>query len=208
MPTQSMPTRLMRPLLIVVAALGLASCSIQVDDAARPIPERERGQFGVVAPGDVAAGSNRIFLLASGTGDQASRLRSVRRDVPNDPEAIFQSLIDGPNDSEREAGLVTVLPDGLELQTVRQAGRTLTISVNDVFNELTPDALRIAVAQLVATANEIESVENLRLQIDDENQVWPLGDGQNTDRRLTIYDYPGLVESSQPAYPAVPTANS
>ncbi|MGK0424745.1 MAG: hypothetical protein ACJAZD_002268, partial [Ilumatobacter sp.] len=29
-----------------------------------------------------------------------------------------------------------------------------------------------------------------------------------TDRLLTVYDYPGFIESSQPAYPAIPSANN
>ncbi len=200
----------MRKLLFlsVAASIGLAACAIEVDEAARPVPERERGQFGVQATGDAAAGSNRIFLLAPAAGDQEARLRSVRRDVPSDPESILKSLIEGPNAAEQEAGLGSNLPDGIELESARLRGRALTVSVNDVFDELTPDALRLAVAQLVATANEIEGVQNLRLQINGENQVWPLGDGQNTDWRLTIYDYPGFVESTQPAYPAIPTANN
>lgn len=192
----------------LLALVVLGGCAIEVDEAARPVPERERGQFGEQTTGDEAAGTNRIFLIAPASGDQEARLRSVRRDVPNDPESILKSLIDGPNSAEREAGFSSNLPDELELVSARLGGRTLTVSVNDSFDELTPDALRIAVAQLVATANEIAGVENLRLQINGENQVWPLGDGQNTDRRLTIYDYPGFVESSQPAYPAIPTANA
>lgn len=194
--------------LSIAVAIGLAGCAIKVDNDARPVPERERGQFGAQATGDAAAGSNRIFLLAPAAGDQEARLRSVRRDVPTDPESILTSLIEGPNNTERESGVSTNLPDDLELETARLRGRTLTVSVNDVFDELTPDALRLAVAQLVATSNEIDGVENLRLQIGGENQVWPLGNGQNTDRRLTIYDYPGFVESTQPAYPAIPTANN
>ncbi len=190
-------------LAVVVVSLG-AGCAIAVDDSARPISESERGQFGLEATGDEAAGSNRIFLLA---GDQQARLRSVRRDVASDPELILASLLEGPNAAERDEGLVSNLPDDLVLQYARLRGRTLTVSVNDVFDELTPDALRTAVAQMVATANEVDGVENLKLQIDGENQVWPLGDGQNTDRLLTIYDYPGFVESTQPAYPAVPAAN-
>ncbi len=193
---------------VICGALCLAGCAIEVDDTARPVPENERGQLGEQPTGDEAAGSNRVFLLAPAAGDQEARLRSVRRDVPSDAESILNSLIDGPNSAEREAGLASNLPDGLELDTARLRGRILTVSVNDVFRELTSDALRIAVAQLVATANEIDGVESLRLQIGSENQVWPLGDGQNTDRPLTIYDYPGFVESSQPAYPAIPTANS
>ncbi len=192
----------------LVAVVGLVGCAIQVDESARPIPERDRGQFGVQEAGDAAAGTSRIFLLAPATGDQDASLRSVRRNVPDNPEDIFNSLIAGPNDSEREAGLSSFLPDDIQLESARLRGRTLTINVNDVFDGLTPDALRVAVAQLVATANEIDTVEQLRLQINGENQVWPLGDGQNTDRLLSIYDYPGFVESSQPAYPSVPSANA
>lgn len=191
-----------------IAICSLVGCAIQVDESARPIPERDRGQFGIQESGDAAAGTSRIFLTAPGTGDQQARLRSVRRNVPSEPEEIFRSLIAGVNDNERDAGLATNLPDGLELISARLRGRILTVDVNDVFDELTPDALRVAVAQFVATANEIDSAENLRLQINGESQVWPLGDGQNTDRLLTIYDYPGFVESSQPAYPSLPISNS
>lgn len=194
---------------VFMAASSLVSgCAIQVDEATRPVPERDRGQFGVQEPGDAAAGASRIFLLAPASGDQQARLRSVRRNVPDDPDDIFESLIAGPNESERNAGLTSNLPDELELRSARLRGRILTVDVNAQFRELTSDALRVAVAQLVATANEIDGVERLRLQINGENQVWPLGDGQNTDRLLTIYDYPGFVESSQPAYPALPTVNT
>ena len=193
--------------LLGVLGIAIGGCTIQEDEAARPIPLEERGQFGLAPTGDAAAGAIRVFLVAPAGGEQTPRLRSVLRDVPADPEAIFESLLAGPNAEERDGGLNSQLPSDIELQGALLRGRTLTVSVNDVFDELTPDALRYAVAQMVATASEIDGVENLRLQIDGENQVWPLGDGQNTDRRLTIYDYPGLVESSQPAYPAIPTAN-
>ncbi len=192
---------------VVVAVSTLVGCAIQVDESTRPVPERDRGQLGVQESGDAAAGTSRIFLTAPGTGEPQARLRSVRRNVPDEPAEIFESLIAGANENERDTGLASNLPDDLDLISARLRGRILTVDVNDVFDELTPDALRVAVAQLVATANEIDGVENLRLQINGENQVWPLGDGQNTDRLLTIYDYPGFVESSQPAYPALPTAN-
>ena len=189
-------------------ALSLAGCSIEVDETARPVPDNERGQLGEQSTGDEATGSNRVFLLAPAAVDQESRLRSVRRDVPSDAEDISELAHRWPEQRRARGGLSSNLPDGLEVNSARLRGRILTVSVNDVFGELTSDALRIAVAQLVATSNEIDGVESLRLQIGNENQVWPIGNGQNTDRPLTIYDYPGFVESSQPAYPAIPTANS
>lgn len=192
---------------VVATLVVCGACAIREDARPRAIPEDQRGQFGAPASGDIAAGTARIFLLAAQSGEQEARLRSVLRDVPNDPEDILRSLLAGANEIEQDAGLSSVLPDDLELLSARVRGRVLTIDVTDTFNELTPDALRFAVAQIVATATEIDGVERVRLRIDGENQVWPLGDGETTDRVLTAYDYPGFIESSQPAYPAFPTTN-
>jgi hypothetical protein len=35
--------------------------------------------------------------------------------------------------------------------------------------------------------------------------VWPRGNGELTDDPLTAYDFPGLVESTQPAFPGTPS---
>lgn len=191
---------------LAVAALTLAGCTIAEDSAPRVVPIAERGQFGDRPTGGAAEGTARIFLV-TGSGDEQPRLRSVLRDVANEPEAILGALLDGANAVEQDSGLSSFLPAGLELLSGRVRGRLLTIDMTDAFDELTADALRFAVAQLVTTASEIDGVENVRLQVNGENQVWPLGDGQNTDRVLTAYDYPSFVESSQPAYPATPPAN-
>ena len=195
--------------LIIVVSLALAAgCTIQPDDAPRPIAEADRGQFGLRPTGDEAAGTNRIFLLTAATEDQPTRLRSVLRNVPNDPEAILESLLAGENTDERQAQLSSNLPDELELISARARGPVLTINLNDQFGELNSEALRFAVAQLVATGTEIDNIERVRLQIDGENQVWPVGNGENTEQLLTIYDYPGFLETSQPPYPAIPGATT
>lgn len=196
----------MRRVLAIAVAIGAfaASCSIQPDDLPRQIAQDERGQFGLSPPGDAAEGTNRIFLLTTATEDQPSRLRSVLRAVPDDPEEILRSLIAGENGDERQAQLSSNLPDELELLSARARGPVLTINLTNSFGELNSEALRFAVAQLVATGAEIDNIERIRLQIDGVNQVWPVGDGENTEQLLTIYDYPGFLETSQPAYPALP----
>jgi spore germination protein GerM len=196
-----------RSLTAIVLLVLASGCTIQPDEAPRPIAADERGQFGLRPTGDEAAGSNRIFLLTAATEDQPVRLRSVLRAVPNDPEAILQSLLAGENTEERQAQLSSNLPDELELISARARGPVLTINLSDQFGELSSEALRFAVAQLVATGTEIDNIERVRLQIEGENQVWPVGNGENTEQLLTIYDYPGYLETSQPAYPAIPGAN-
>jgi hypothetical protein len=194
-----------RILSVLLAGVLTASCAISEDAAPVEIPQDQRGQFGAEPTGDAAAGNNRVFLVNSAID---GRLRSVLRAGPSDADGIFTSLFAGPNEAEADSGLSTFLPEGLELNNARIRVRSLTLDVNDVFDELTAVALRTAVAQIVATAGEIDGIEQVRIQIGGENQVWPVGDGENTDRLLTVYDYPGFIESSQPAYPAIPSANN
>jgi spore germination protein GerM len=191
---------------LVVAALALAGCSIQPDASPNDLPDERADVFGDVETGDEAAGTNRIYLLAPTDPEEAQRIRSVQRDVATNPTSVLSSLFAGPNASERDELLDTAIPAEVELLNApRQVGQLLTVDLNDAFDELTPDGLRLAVAQIVSTATDIEGVESVQLRIDGEPRVWPLGNGELTDRPLTRFDYPGLVESSQPAFPAIPS---
>jgi len=183
-----------------------AGCAIQEDAEPRVIPAEERGAFGAIeATGEPAEGTNRIYLLSPTDPGEQQQLRAVQRDVPRSANALMTSLIAGPNADEQEARLSTAIPPDLELLSVRTVGRVLTVDVNDALGDLTTEALRLAVAQIVTTGSELDAVEAVRLQTNGEDQSWPLGDGGLSSRALTVYDYPGLVESSQPALPSVPS---
>jgi spore germination protein GerM len=196
---------------IAIAALALAltaivtSCAIQPETAPNDLAAERSDVFGDPATGDVAAGTNRIYLLVPADTDQPERLRSVLRDVPSEASAVLGSLFAGPNTTERDAGIDTALPSDIELLSARTVGQVLTLDVNDVFDNLNTDSLRIAVAQIVNTATTIEGITSVDLRIDGQPRVWPLGSGELTDRPLTAYDYPGIVESTQPAFPGIPS---
>jgi Sporulation and spore germination len=195
-----------RMLASVVAGLTvLTACSIQPETAPSDLPADRADVFGEPATGEVAAGANRIYLLAPTDLEAPQRLRSVQRDVSTGPAEVLASLFAGPNSSERDAQLDTAIPSDVQLLGARSVGEVLTVDVNDVFDELTPDGLRLAVAQIVSTATDIDGVQSVQLRIEGEPGVWPLGNGELTQRPLTTYDYPGLVESSQPAFPAIPS---
>lgn len=186
-------------------ALMSAACSINPESAPNDIAAERGDVIGEPDTGDEAAGTNRIFLLSPTDPDEPQRLRSVLRDVQADASAVLRSLFAGPNSAERETQLDTALPAGVELLSARLVGEQLTVDLNDVFDDLTADALRLAIAQIVVTATQIDGITSVQLRIDGEQRVWPLGNGELTNRALTPYDYPGLVESSQPAFPGVPT---
>jgi spore germination protein GerM len=193
------------PLAVMLATI--TACSIQPESSPSDVPQEQRGNFGDPETGDEAAGSNTIYLLGASDPDEPQRLRSVSRDVPTTPAAVLRSLFAGPNAEERDEQLDTAIPTDLELLSARTVGQVLTVDVVDAFDELTSDGLRVAVAQIVSTADGIEGVRAVQLRIDGESRVWPLGNGELTDRPLTVYDYPGIIESTQPAYPGIPGSN-
>lgn len=194
--------------LLAVVLLLLTGCGIEPQSAPSDIPAELQADFGVSeAGGDDAAGTNRIYLLAPAAPDEPQRLRSVLRAVAGDPDPLLASLFSGPNEEEQAAGLSSVLPRELELvRETRTIGEVLYLDVSDDLEELTPEALRIAVAQIVATASGIDGISAVRLRVEgvEGDQLWPVGDGELTADTLTVYDYPGLIESTQPALPALP----
>ena len=196
----------MRRMLAMVAVAGVVTgCSIQPDASPNDLPAERAEVFGEAATGDEAAGTNRVYLLAPTDPEAPQRLRSVQRDVPTAPASVLASLFAGPNASERAAQLDTAIPADVELLAARPVGQVLAVDLNDAFDDLTSDGLRLAVAQIVSTATDIDGVQSVQLRIDGEPRVWPRGNGELTDRPLTKYDYPGLLESSQPAFPAIPS---
>ena len=197
-----------RPLIgLLLAAMSVVSaCEIQSEAEPNDVPAERSEVFGDPSTGDVAAGSNRVFLLAPTDADEPQRLRAVLRDVGGTPADVLRSLFAGPNADERAEQLDTAIPSDVELRsTPRTVGEILTVDLNDVFADLTPDGLRLAVAQIVTTATEIEGIRAVQLRVDGEPRVWPRGNGELTDDPLTDFDFPGLVESSQPSFPGTPS---
>ncbi len=197
------PRRFAAVVAAFVALAASAGCGIQPDAGPRDIPEDQRTLPILGGAGVAAEGADRIYLVGPG-GDQL--LRSVpREEVPGFD--LIRILLLGPNETESAAQFATVIPTGTELvSTPVRSGSTLFVDLTEQFNELTGDGLTRALAQIVYTAAEIEGVELVRLRVEGEALTWPTGNGENTAGSLSIYDYPGFVLTSQPAYPAVPVA--
>lgn len=188
-----------------LCAVLVTSCSIQPDPAPREIPQDDRGLLDPVTPeGGEAAGSTRVFLVVEGD-DGERRLRSVQRGVDATATAALEELFKGANDQEDEAGLGTAIPDGLMLLGARPVAGTLQVDVSEEILDVPVPTLILAVAGIVFTASELDGVREVRLKVNGQNRPWPDGRGELQTRPLTVYDYPGLAESSQPAYPPVPS---
>lgn len=192
---------------IVGAAAMLGACSIQVDEQPRDVPpERRRNLDSGDAEAGSSAGETRIFLVAPDESSGRRVLRSVLRDIPGDAPSALRALFEGPNDEEAAADLSTLLPSDLELLSAIRIGDILTVDVTGALLNVSGEGSILAVAQIVATASEFDGINAVRLRVEGEPQTWPGADGELLTGPLTVYDYPGLVESSQPSYPGLPTA--
>jgi hypothetical protein len=45
----------------------------------------------------------------------------------------------------------------------------------------------------------------VQITVDGEVIAWPKGNLESTTGLLRTYDYPGVVRTSQPAYPSIPS---
>jgi hypothetical protein len=197
--------------IVLAAALLLSSCSIGNDRFVRNVSEEQRLPLlteSVIV--ESQGGDGRIYLVAAGEVGQQRQLRSVQRDVRTTPEALLPEillllLLNGPSQSELDNRMVTAIPTGTSLLSTRLSGTTLFVDITEQITELTGEALTLAVAQLVFTASELPGVRAVRLRINGEDQAWPRGDGQSRIGDLRVFDYPGIVESTQPLYPSTPS---
>ncbi len=191
--------------LAVVLTTLAGGCAIQPDAAPREIPVNERGQLDPPPVAGESEGTNRVFMLTESDTQGGRMLRSVARDVQSTPMAVLEALILGPNPGETDTGIRTAVPSDLVLIEARPVARTLQVNVSSEILDLPGTALRDAVAQIVYTATELDGIDAVRLSVDGQRREWPDGNGQVQTDALTRYDFPGIAESGQPAYPAVPS---
>ena len=190
--------------LVVVACVA---CSIEAEGTPRDIAVRDRRDLSAnfdQAAG-AAIGSGRIYLLSPEVIGQPRTLQSVARDVGDAPSDAIRALFEGPNTTELQALLRSAIPPGTRLLDVDQDGGQLTVNVSSELQQLTGEALIDGLAQIVLTASDITGVSAVSIAIDGVPQQWPAASGELQSRPLTRYDFPGLVVSSQPAFPSVPS---
>jgi spore germination protein GerM len=206
--TRAVPTRSLVALALVVIAL-LAGCGINTDASPRDITGDRQQRLGEVGRSntETPAGGSRIYLVDASSSTQNPLLRAVARNVPLEAEDVLGALLQGPTASERSSRLRTAIPADTELLGVRYDGPGLvTVNLSNSILDASGDSLVDAVAQIVYTLSEIDTVTRVQLQVDGTARQWPSGDGTLTSSPLTVYLYPGRAASTQPDYPALPSA--
>ena len=190
-----------------IAALSAVSagCGVQPDARPRDLPEAERALDVADAAVNIdASGADRVYLIGPG---EDRLLRSVQRDATSAADLV-EILLIGPNDEEIQAQFSSAIPSTTELIGARTQGQILTVNLTPDIIDLDTQNLTRAVAQIVYTATELAGIEAVQIEVDGERLSAPTPGGETTTDPLRIYDFPSLVQTSQPAYPAAPVSGA
>lgn len=182
-----------------VVLMICAGCGIRPD--AQPT-ELERISLNAESAGVDAAGVDRVYFVGPG---ESGLLRSVARDAAS-PKNLIEILFSGPIDAELQQNYYTSIPADTELISARPIGTVLRIDVTEAMINVTGPTLTRALAQIVYTATDLDTVEAVQIRVNGEQVAWPTANGESTTGELRIDDFPDAVENSQPDYPALPVA--
>lgn len=188
-----------RRLLLTATALLVAGCGVPTDNAPRAIDGVEPIVGEQTGSGSASTGADRIFLVAPG---ESRLLRSVPRSAGS-PRNLIEILLDGPNKEELDDQWISQIPAGTQLLDFSPQGAVLFLDLTSELTTLPPPVQRQALAQIVYTAAEIDGVTGVQITFEGKVQALPKGNGDATTGELTPYDFPGYVQTAQPAYPAV-----
>lgn len=197
--------------IVGVLAVVLSACGISTDTAPRDIASSaDATDDDPTTDDNEATGSGQVYLFQVDATGAPARLMAVPRAVSigrdRDPTEVLEVLIAGPNEGERDDNMASFLPPDLQvLGWSSRPGGVVSIDLSAEMAELARPTLSAALAQIVYTVTETGGIEGVRITVEGRPQEWPDGNEQLRDDVLTVYDYPGLLRSSQPAFPAIPS---
>lgn len=194
-------------LFVIIAAVAASACAVGTDGSPRDIDPAARIELrnATDQAAGVGSGRARIYLVSPDSSSAPQKLQPVSRDVSETVSDLVQALLGGPNATELNGQLRTALPNGTKLLSTSIRGSTATLDLSGDLQSLSGNSLITAMAQLVLTASEASGISDVRIRVEGKNQPWPAGNGQLKDRPLTRYDYPALISSAQPDFPATPS---
>jgi hypothetical protein len=200
--------RTLHRLVGLVAVLLTAACGINADTTPVDLeqPDAVITTIGQGTNTVEAIGSGRIYLLAPDLPGRADRLEAVPRETGDAPSAIIDALLAGPSEDEFGIGFRSLLPAALRANDVAlRTGGVLAVDLSAPILDIAGDDLPLALAQIVHSLTAVRGITGVLITVEGQATPWPLPSGELVEGPLTAYDFPGLIDSVQPAYPSTPS---
>lgn len=186
--------------LVVTVALVVTACGVPLDDAPRGLAV-ESVPYGLLETSTTSTSEPRSLPTFRPTTvylhDNESYLVQVRRELPGDQtvENAILSLLTEPTEAEGASGLGTAISSTTVLRGVSPPDAGLvTIDLSSEISDVSPQSVRLALAQIVYTATAVPGVDQVLFQVDGEARQVPNAAGESTAQPLTRADYREFVE--------------
>lgn len=192
-----------RPRWVAPSVAGLAmafattACGAPSGSAARPI---ESVPYDLTAPAPAASSSStsapsrgpHVFLLRGDVLRPASPV-IAGGDVRSTAARALKTLVEGPNDQDRGAGLSTALGPEVRLSLTDLVDGRATVEIQVGEQALGAGRLPLAIGQIVLTLTSVTGVDEVVLTAEGSRIAAPLPGGALTDRPLRARDYAALT---------------
>jgi spore germination protein GerM len=125
------------------------------------------------------------FIEEPGDDGEIRMAEAGRLVVPGDSplRETLELLLEGPNKTERDRRLMSLIPSGTEIASVSMSGSTAVVGISEAFadNRFGNEGLWIRIKQIVYTATQFRNVASVRIELKRKGSggAWspsPLGD--------------------------------
>ncbi|MGE3620347.1 MAG: GerMN domain-containing protein [Acidimicrobiia bacterium] len=190
-----MSRRAIGPLLLSLLAVLAASvgCGLAEDARPRALSEDDlpaglvNDSTTTVAPG---SGQPVTIYVAVQTADEARLARITRRveDSMSVSERLRVLLAERPTKEEQDEGLVSLIPEATQLLdvSITDDRAQITIDLSADLNTVQGQQLRLALAQLVWTATEIDELKTAAVRFQIAGQATPAIDGEGNEKASVV----------------------
>jgi hypothetical protein len=147
--------------LVPVAVLLAVSCGIPVDSGPRSISVGSAGRPASGSP--TPAGDTTAYLYFVKNDHMAPQSRTVST---QDPESVLAVLVAGPTSADTSSGLITQIPGGTRVRSLRVSGVNARVALSTQFQNVIGTAEVEAIAQIVFTLTELVPKARVEFSID------------------------------------------
>lgn len=172
-----------------VVALSIASaCSPSLEDDAVPLDAAQLPSESVPAePGATADERAFVYLVAG------ERVLAVPRPAQPSLSAVVESLLEGPRETEVQAGLRSAIPAGTTLLGIAPDGGVIRVDLSAEFTGVVGEEHLLALAQLVHTIAGASSSDLVAVSIEGVRIPVARGNGEITEGPVGTGDYDQLA---------------
>jgi spore germination protein GerM len=155
-----------------------------------PFDLAERAPGATTSTTAVGTSSYELYFVANDVLRPVTRTSESRPP----PRSVLQRLVAGPNDSEQEQGLRSVLAPDISVDdvVVDDGVATIVLGGGDASNSGAAGQA-LGVAQIVYTLTGLPGIREVRFVVDGRTSEVPRGDGTLSKQPVSRSDYPDAV---------------